>query len=507
MKAAIVGRVSTTKEEQEASLLHQRQFFENYVSEKGWDVYDFYEETESGTKFNRKEMNRLIRDAKAKKFDIILSKELSRLARNQRLALEIKDIIEKHGIHLITMDGAVNTTTGNINMFGLFAWIYEQEAQRTSERIKMAFTIKAKNGHFKGSNPPYGYKLKDGKLFISEDGTADTVRRIYKMYLDGNGFDAIARVLFNEGVPTPSQIANKRKQSAFWNGSSVRLILENPNYTGDLVQNRSSTMSVTIKERRVNPKEQYIIVKNTHDAIIPRDVFETVQNLIVSRRKKSVDNPEVNSKPHENVHLFTGVIYCADCGSAFHYKKNRRGYICGRYNKHGSKACSDHHVLENSLKGIIQGDLQKLGNAIMDEKYFSEVKVKLKKQQARLEKDLKTCSAKLEAITQLKNKALTRYLQEEITKMDYDNYIRSQDNELKTILFYKEKLESELSTSLDSDVLGKIKGVVDDALGFKDITREVVNRFIEKIEVESVGTIKLFYRFTGSSQLLNELLR
>jgi site-specific DNA recombinase len=135
------------------------------------------------------------------------------------------------------------------SMFGLFAWIYEQEAQRTSERIKAALGTMAKKGMFKGSNAPYGYTVEDGKLLVSDDGTPEVVKMIFNMYLEGNGFDAIARKLYNEGVKTPSQVAGKKNQTSLWHGSSVRKILENPHYTGNLVQNRSSTISVTNKRR------------------------------------------------------------------------------------------------------------------------------------------------------------------------------------------------------------------------------------------------------------------
>src|SRR5690606_8179082 len=106
-------------------------------------------------------------------------------------------------------------------------------------------------------------------------------------------------------------------------------------------------------------KEEYLIVENKHAAIISKETFELVQQLIYDRRKK-------NSRAHENKHLFTGVAYCSDCGSSLHYKKNRKGYICGKYNKLGKKACSDHHVLEQVLISTIQHDLGKLVEVYQD---------------------------------------------------------------------------------------------------------------------------------------------
>lgn len=506
MKAAIVRRVSTTKEIQEQSLKNQQNFFEDYVKSRGWDIFDIYTETESGTKFNRKEMNRLIADAKMGRFDIILAKELSRLARNQRLAHEIKDVIETYNIHLITMDGAIDTTNGNTNMFGLYAWIYEQEAQRTSERIKMALTTRAKQGRFKGSIPPYGYELREGKLVVKEDNSPEVVRLIFQRYIEGKGFDAIARELFEAGVPTPSMVAGKSKPTIFWNGSSVRSILENPHYTGNMVQGRESTVSVTNKARRTRDENEFIVVQDTHEPIIASDQFETVQQLIAFNRRRSFTYSEVSNRPHQIVHLFTGIIFCADCGSGFHYKRNSRGYICGRSDKHGDKACTKHRVREDNLIDLIQNDLQRLAGLFDDKCYYDEVRAELMKSRSKLDKELQSCNAKIDRLNNLKRKALSKYLEEEISKSQYDDYIAAQDAEGRRIQGDKERLEAAMLTVCDPNSLERVKEIVALALEFKDINREVINRVIEKIEVREDGTVRLYYRFAGTSKILNELL-
>jgi DNA invertase Pin-like site-specific DNA recombinase len=506
MRAVIVRRVSTEKEVQENSLQNQKDYFQDYCLAKGWDVVDIYTESESGTKFNRKEMNRLIADAKAKKFDIILTKELSRLARNQRLALEIKEIIQKYDIHLVTLDGAIDTTTGNTQMFGLFAWIYEQEAQRTSERIKMAFQIKAKKGQFKGSIPPYGYRVSEGTLFLKDDGTVETVQHIFQRYMEGKGFDAIARELYEDGVPTPSMVAGKKKQSELWNGSSVRNILENPHYTGDLVQGRQTTASVTSYERKEKEKSEYIVVKGKHEAIVSHELFDNVQQLIESNRRQAVDNPEVKSRPHQNVNLFTGVIFCEDCNSGFHYQKNCKGYICGRSHKHGDKACEKHRVREKELVAIIQEDLQKLARLFNDQACYNEVKSKLVKSKARLERELKSVTAKIEDTKRLKSKALSKYLDDVISKSDYDDYVAQQDEGLTKLVQEQERLYATLVEVMDSRKLDEVKSAVAQALSFSEINREIINRFIEKIVVTKSIQVKLYYRFAGTSKILSELL-
>lgn len=251
MRAAVYIRVSTNKIEQKQSLQNQKELFMNFLTEKGWDLFDIYLDIESGTKsLKRPALKRMIEDAELKKFDIILAKELSRLARNGQLSYEIKNFAENRGIHILTLDNAIDTLSGNTQMFGLYAWMYEQESQRISERVKASLSTRARAGKFKGSIPPYGYYVENGVLQIRKDFTPDVVRRIFSSYLSGKGFDRIARELIEDGIPTPSEVAGKRNASSLWHGSTIRKMLENPHYTGDLVQQRETSINVTTEKRK-----------------------------------------------------------------------------------------------------------------------------------------------------------------------------------------------------------------------------------------------------------------
>ncbi|CAH1213198.1 hypothetical protein PAECIP111893_03646 [Paenibacillus plantiphilus] len=132
MRCAVYIRVSTDREEQKTSLENQRSLVYEYLEKQGWDVFDFYIDVESGTTGKRENLQRLIKDAKKRKFDVIAAKELSRLARNGGLSYQIRDIAMENWIHIVTLDNAINTLEGKGEMFGLYAWMYEQESQRTS---------------------------------------------------------------------------------------------------------------------------------------------------------------------------------------------------------------------------------------------------------------------------------------------------------------------------------------------------------------------------------------
>jgi len=364
MRCAVYIRVSTDKEEQKLSLENQKSLFYNYIEGKKWDVHHLYIDVESGTTEKRENLVRMIEDAKAKKFDVILAKELSRLARNGGLSYQIRDIAMQNRIHIITLDNAINTLEGNSEMFGLYAWMYEQESQRTSNRIKAALSSKARKGEFKGSVPPYGYRLQQSKLIMADDDTPNVVKRIYRMYLEGKGFDAIARTLTREGVPTPAQVIGKKNAGQYWQGSSIKLILSNPHYVGDLVQGRQTTTSVICKERSELPKDKQIVVSNAHPAIISREDFEAVQKYMEGRKQQQ-------AKPKAKKHLFTNHLYCADCGKSLWYVQHRKGYVCGNYYKHGKHVCSQHSIRENKLTGVILDDLRRLTNTLNEKELWN----------------------------------------------------------------------------------------------------------------------------------------
>lgn len=491
-KVAVYIRVSTNKEEQKLSLQNQQELFVNHIGSKGWSVYKFYVDVDSGTKGKRPELQSLINDAENKKFDIIISKELSRLARNSELSYRIKNIAENNNIHIITLDGAINTLDGNRGMFGMYAWLYEQESQRTSERIKYSKASRCRRGLFNGAIAPYGYYIKYGSLYIRDDLTPDIVKRIFNEYISGNGFDAIARKLYEEEIPSPSQIANKPNATEMWHGSGVRNILENPHYTGSLYQARSSVISVTSNRRSLVDRENFIVIENTHEALISKDDFELVQNLIQSRRR---------IRPKQNIHLFSNMIFCQDCGHGMHFKKNRRGYICGNYNKHGSKACSDHIVRESELSDSVLNQIISVVNKVKKDDLYSIIQDNLTKNKNTIVKKYEKCLENLQSFKDKKSKALHMLVDDQITKEDYDIFIIDIDNNIKTLMKESQECTSTLNGDLSHQILKELESIRNNNLDLSELTREILNRFITKIEISENGAAKIHFRLPQLSSL------
>ncbi|MED4572713.1 recombinase family protein [Brevibacillus agri] len=494
MRCAVYIRVSTDKEEQKQSLENQKNLFYQIIEDRGWDVYKFYVDVESGTTDKRENLQRLIEDAEQRKFDVILAKELSRLARNGGLSYRIRDIAEQNRIHIITSDGAINTLEGNANMFGLYAWMYEQESQRTSERIKAVLNSKARKGEFKGSVPPYGYRLNNGRLVLAEDDTPSVVRRIFRMYLEGKGFDAIARTLTREGYPTPAQVIGKKNAGLYWQGTSIKKILSNPHYVGDLVQGRQTTRSVTSKAREDVPKDKQIIVPNAHPAIISREDFEAVQQYMEGRKQQQ-------AKPKAKKHLFTNYLYCADCGKALWYVHYRKGYVCGNYYKHGKHACSQHNVKEKELIEVILADIRNMAESLNENEVMGRLEVKALQASKQAEKQRQSIQRRIEKLKEQKTGLIRLLASSTITEVEYKEATESINAELSSLQDQLQGLKSLQALKSTEESIVRLKNELKQFIKLDELTPEMVHRFVDRIEVQADGTVNIHYKFTAPALL------
>lgn len=494
MRCAIYIRVSTDKEEQKSSLENQRSLFYQYLEDRGWDVFDFYVDVESGTTGRRENLQRLIRDAKARKFDVILAKELSRLARNGGLSYQIRDIAMENRIHIVTLDNAINTLEGKGEMFGLYAWMYEQESQRTSTRIKAALSSKAKKGEFKGSVPPYGYRLQNGKLILAEDETPSNVKRIFRMYLEGKGFDAIARTLTREGFPTPAQIVGKKNAGLYWQGTSVKKILTNPHYVGDLVQGRQTTISVTSKVREEIPREQQIVTENAHQAIISREDFEAVQRYMTGRKRQQ-------AKPKAKKHLFTNYLFCADCGKALWYVHYRKGYVCGNYYKHGKHVCSQHSVKEKELIEVVLNDIRSMAETLSENEVMGRLETKTLQARKQAEKQLQSLQRRIEKLKEQKTGLIRLLASGTITETEYKEATESSNAELFTLQEQLKSFQSLQASGSTGESIARLKKELKQFMKLKELTPEMVHRLVDKIKVKADGSVNIHYKFTSTALL------
>ncbi|WP_077210734.1 recombinase family protein [Bacillus dakarensis] len=493
MRCAVYARVSTNLESQATSIENQIDIFNNYASQKNWEIVKVYTDKQTGTKENRPGLKSLIEDGKNGVYDVILAKELSRLARNGRLSYELRDICHFNNLHIICLDNSINTLEGNDQNFGLFAWLYETESANSSRRNKQAKKVKAQRGLYIGSHPPYGYRVDNGVLKLKEDDTTNVVKRIFRDYLDGIGMETIAKNLTNEKVPTPAKIANKSNASKQWHGSTIKHILCNRHYIGDLVQGRSEMITVTSSQRREVDKENQIIHENTHEAIIEKETFNKVQELLRKRTK-------TGTAPQK--HLFTNLLYCEDCQKGMWYKQNQKGYRCGGNLRHGEVFCVNKTIVrEKALVHVIMEDLKPLYNTLKEESFLKSLVKKLESKKHQIQKELENVQAEIDNLKQNKLKYLNLYTENVISKDELIEARELTDANINELQLKKTQLIEKMNECDNENYAVHIGEKLKDVISLDELTPQVLHSLVEKITCTHEGEIHIQYSFVNPLQV------
>lgn len=333
LRIAAYCRVSTDHEDQANSFESQQRYFRQYIERNpDWELYKVYaDEGLSGTTTKKRtEFNRMIANAKNGDFDLIITKEISRFARNTLDSIYFTRDLKKHGVGVIFMNDNINTLDGDAELrLAIMSSIAQEESRKTSERVKWGQRRQMEQGIVFGRTM-LGYDILDGKMYINEDG-AKTVRLIFHKFLDeGKGVGVIAKELLASGI--------KPMRAAQWQSTVILRILRNEKYCGDLVQRKTYTPDYLSHEKKYNHgEEDFIIIKNHHAPIISREQFEKANRLLDERSKTQSGKPKYSSR-----YPFSGKIKCGLCaGSYVARKKGRKdgslylSWRCSEANRHG----------------------------------------------------------------------------------------------------------------------------------------------------------------------------
>ncbi len=297
---AIYCRLSVEDREKEwtesESIRNQRSLLLSYAAEQGWQVYDIYaDEDFSGLREDRPEFQRLLRDAEQGCFSIILCKTQSRFTRNAETAEKyLHGKFPLWGIRFVTAVDHVDTDRReNKKARQINSLVNEWYSEELSDNIRAVLRRKMEEGKFLGNYAPYGYRKdpSDRHHLIVDMETAAVVRQIYGLYRSGLSCKMIAEKLTAEEVPTPSQTKKNRgedmgrQECLRWSAGSIRKILKNPVYLGHMVQGKERKISFKEKKMRQMPQKDWLVVRNTHEAIINEAVFVEVGRMMEMRRK------------------------------------------------------------------------------------------------------------------------------------------------------------------------------------------------------------------------------
>ena len=492
------------------SITNQKSLLLQYVKENNLRVYDIYiDDGYSGTNFDRPDFNRLLNDIELGKVNMVITKDMSRLGRDY---IGTGNLIERyfpeHNVRYIAITDNIDTflDSSNNDIAPFKAIMNDMYAKDISKKIKSSLKAKQKEGKWVGSKTPFGY-IKDpnnkNHLIIEEE-QAHIVKRIYNMCLDGLSFYKISKELTNEGIKTPAQYYEYKWRSNYnckygmWHSKTIYDILTNRIYTGDTVQNKRTKVNYKIKKIIKNKPSQYIVVENTHEAIIDKEMFYEVQKRI----PKNVGRSE-----KKETHLLDGLLYCGDCGHRISIgsrrKKDNRCYtICNYYRTYmKQKLCTTHSNNYEKLEKVIINSLtnmclsyvnkDKVKNNVLNN-LTEENKFNNKKELETLTNDIKQINDNLDIIYIDKlNKKITEEQFERIkVKLELElNIKQKRYNELNNDI--KDTISEESKNKLINEYINKF-------ISMKEPSRELIINLIDKIEIFEDKTINIKVSFADN---------
>ena len=348
------------------SIINQREFMMKYIDQHDDLILvgEYVDDGYSGSNFDRPGWKRLMHDIDSKKIDTIITKDLSRMGRDHiSMGNYIETVFPEKGVRYIAINDDIDTLyeTPGLEYLQFKLMFNDFYIKDTSKKIRKTMRSKKEQGQYTGWKGIYGYKRdpKDNHKLIVDEEVRGIVVRMFDLAKQGYGSRGIADIFTKEGIPNPSTYANlirgtKTETSKLWCSRTIDELLQNPTYIGHLTQGRRKKVSYKSKKEIRVPKDEWIISKNTHEAIIDEETFNTVQELL----KKNKNNPK-----HKNNHLLKGFLYCNECGHSIGINtssdKKRRYCACRYYTAHSKyNLCTPHTMNYDKLENAILKQLR-----------------------------------------------------------------------------------------------------------------------------------------------------
>jgi len=483
LRVAAYCRVSTDSDEQLVSLQAQKVHYETYIKAKPeWEFAGiYYDEGVTGTKKDKRiELIKLMKDCENGRIDFIITKSISRFARNTMDCLELIRKLKDLGVFIYFEKENINTQSMDSElMLTILSSLAENESVSISQNNKWSIQKRFKNGTFKMSCPPYGYDNKDGCMVVNEEQEA-IVKHIFSKVLEGMGTSKIAKDLNADGIPPI--------KGAKWIESTVNNILINEKYIGDALFQKTYTDEHFNRHNNHGEKDQYLH-RNHHEAIISRDLFQTVSELLSLRREEK--NIEKGSVKYQKRYSLSGKIKCFKCGNSF----KRRIHYSGSSKEYAAWCCSKHieDISKCSMRFIREDDIHRAFVTMMNKLIYGHKYILKPLIQSLKETDY---SENLLQVQELETKMEENTEQSRVlTNLMTKGYIEqplfvSHSNELKKEVALLVEQKKALSRSLNGGMTAlteveQLLKCVSKADFIKNFNDTLFERYVEKIIVYS----------------------
>ena len=510
------------------SIANQKKLLAKYAKEHGFTNTKFYvDDGYTGTNFNRPGFQQMLEDMEMGYISTVIVKDSSRFGRNYLEVGQYTDYyFPEHNIRFIAINDCIDSDNGEDDFSAFRNVMNEMYAKDISRKVRSSHRLRGNAGE-PLAPPPYGY-VKDPenkKKWIIDPDAAEVVRRIFRLCIEGNGNETIARILQDDKVLVPqaywqskgmSRGGKKTQPNPYkWCKTTIAKMLEQQEYCGDIINFKSYSKSFRNKTRVENPKENWAIFKDVHEPIVDRETWERVQELTKNSKRRKPKNENVKKS------IFTNLLYCGDCGHKLWFNINKqnpsiRFYSCSNYKGLRGTCESTHYVREDSLEQVVKMELFKLATYLdHDETAFAELlehktnKDALAERKA-AESALAAATARSQELLRLYERVYEDNVNGKVTDdwfMRLSHKYEVEQEELKKQMFDLNNKIERLDTAQNSS--GSFIRAIRKFMTMQTLTPIVLQELIDKIEVFPIeGTGKnrtqrlvIHYRFVGCIDL------
>ncbi len=501
------------------SITNQKSILSKYAKDNNFQNIKFFvDDGYSGTTFTRPAFMEIMELAEQGKIGTIIVKDHSRLGRNRLVVGQLleEDFVRLNIRYIAIMDN-IDSSKGLNDFLPIQDWFNEMHTKNTSQKVRAVLKNKGESGISLANNVPYGYKKdeNDKTKWLIDEPSAEVVKEIFNLFIQGHGTCEIARILRKRKILTPSEYSasittnsNNQEYQYKWCGTTVAGILDRQEYIGDTVNFKCTTRSYKDKTRVKLPKEDRKVFKNTHEPIIDEYTWNIAKQLRNNRKK-----PTRSCKKS----IFSGLLFCNDCGKKMYFQspvkdlKNKDHYRCSSY-KHDTSLCTSHYISDKILQVIVLENIQRVISYIksyedlfIQEQLAKSAQDEIKKISIN-KKELEKAKSRIIEIDNLFMHIYEDNVSGKISNDRFRNLSFNYDKEQQELKIKIEQLSKDIENTekKDTDITQFISNVKK-YTEITELTPEILNELIEKILVhqtekidgKKVQEIDIHYRGVG----------
>ncbi len=488
-------------------------FFMEHEFKERYEIYKIYiDDGASGTTDkDRMSFMEMVRDIEDGKINCIVSKTLSRVFRNYSdQGYFLEEFFPRMGVRFITIESPrIDTFADPGILHGyeipLNGIVNDRYAEATSAAVRQTFKNMRQEGKFQGGFPPYGYLRdpQDKHSFIIDEEAAEIVRQIFIWYVYKRfAIEAIKNRLNSLGIPNPSGYKKEKglkyvnpgvkgSSSFSWTAGTVRMILTNRTYLGEMVQGRSKVISYKVHRQIQVPSEHWDIVRDRHEPIIKKEIFDKAQELLALNRSMKSYGSEVS--------VLSGFIYCADCGRKMHKRKSgaREYYACSTYYKRCKEDCTPHFIKKELIEAaVIKAISEEIKRSDIDSVIMEVMNTASDTASSYKEEILKRSEAEIKALSDRAERLYMDYNRRVITEEEYLKYRaclnRKQENLKKAFAILQEEMKKDGGKH---EIFQKKLEELRKNKEIKKLDRMILEEMVDRIYIDKNKNITVIFRF------------